>query len=393
MALILGEIVVRSCGSVDKDGNFFVNTLKCYPYQWPVKRVRERKSQRLFYFSKYHFMGYDRNLGWAPRPSSMSPGGMYIYNKDAIRTPSCDTVISKSPSQGVLRISIFGDSFVHGNEVFFKDTMGYYLEEDLKRKNINAEVLNFGVPGYGMDQAFLRWKEQGANYKASIVIFGLQLENMNRNVNLVWPILYPGTGIPFAKPRFILEQGNLSLIDVPTPYPNRLIDIMNDFSSWKLAKYEYWYEPEEYQKNILFKSKLIAFVYSWFRNYYKEHSTHSENPEKLSLKIIASFKKEVEAAGGKFYVVYLPAQQDEDMLKDKILPHPNFFKRLEEMVPVIHPEARFSLKAGDVRKFLRIHYTPKGNKIVADAIANFIIRKNDQKDKASSMCSLSEYRL
>ena len=379
IALILGEIAVRLCGHVDENGNFFVKTLRCYPYHLPVNTMRREINKYLV--SKDSYRVYDRNLGWAPRPRSKSKNGLYLYNECAIRTPSCDTVISKSPAPGVLRILIFGDSFAHGDNVSFENTWGHYLEDVLKKQNINAEVLNFGVGGYGMDQAFLRWKAEGYVYKPSIVLFGLRLEDMDRNVNLIIPV-YPGeTRMPFTKPRFVLEQGGkLSLINVPTLDPNRLVYIMNDFTSWELAKYAYWYKSTEYQENLFFRSKLIAFVYSWFKSYHKEQRTYGEDLEGLSLKIITLFKEDVEAAGGKFYVVYLPDSGAVNLLKKNKLSHAGFFKRLEGVAPVIHPEAQFLKEAVDIKSLTRGHYRSKANKAVADAVANFIIQRNNQKD-------------
>ena len=45
-----------------------------------------------------------------------------------------------------------------------------YLQHKLKDAGIRAEVLNFGVGAYGMDQAYLRWREQGKNFAPDIVI-------------------------------------------------------------------------------------------------------------------------------------------------------------------------------------------------------------------------------
>ena len=374
-ALMLCEIVTRFVGHVDEEGNFFVKKLRCYPYHMSVKA--EQRAINEYLASKDSFTIYDRNLGWAPRPGSKSRNGLYFYNEDAIRTPSSDTMISKSPSLGVIRILIFGDSFTHGDDVPFQNTWGHYLENDLKEHNINAEILNFGVGGYGMDQAFLRWKKEGRSYKPSIVIFGLQLENMKRNINLIRQIYNFSTGIPFAKPRFLLKNGNLLLINVPTPDPQRVVDIMGKFSSWELAQYEYWYKPEEYHGNVLLRSKLIAFVYSWFKSKIKGHRMHDEDSEQLSLKIITSLKEDVESAGAKFYVVYLPTRLDIKSIKrKKMIPHLNFFNKLEGVAPVIHPEASFLKEKTDIKKFIPRHYSPQANKMVADAIADFIIQRS-----------------
>ncbi len=94
-----------------------------------------------------------------------------------------------------MRIAIFGDSFAFGAQVPFEHTWGYYLENNLKEAGLNAEVLNFGVGGYGIDQAFRRWEKEGKAFSPHVVLCGFQPENVKRNVNLIRPIYAPKAGI------------------------------------------------------------------------------------------------------------------------------------------------------------------------------------------------------
>jgi len=200
-------MLVRFNGRFDEDGNFFVGNFRCYPYRMPLRSWEGKINGYLAVKDTSSFC-YDPVLGWAPRPESKSEDGLYAYNEDAIRTASCESVVFKLPKKGVLRIAIFGDSFTRGDDVTFENTWGYFLEENLRKTGINAEVLNFGVGGYGIDQSFLRWKRTGWRYHPHIVILGLQLENIKRNVNLMRPVYGPATGIPFSKSRFVLEKGS-----------------------------------------------------------------------------------------------------------------------------------------------------------------------------------------
>jgi hypothetical protein len=188
---------------------------------------------------------------------------------------------------------------------------------------------------------------------------------------LIRQICFSTTGALFSKPRFIWEQGKLSLINAPTPDPFRLVDIMNNFPSWELAKYEHWYKPEDYRENIFLKSKLAAFIYSLFSSHYKEGSVYTKDVEDLSLKIITLFKKDVESAGSKFIVVYLPLRDDVKSMKEKkVVLNPDFFKRLEKVVPVIHTQVQLSKQASDIKTLIPDHYSSQANKIVADVIAD-----------------------
>ncbi|HEY4760332.1 MAG TPA: hypothetical protein VIH42_07125, partial [Thermoguttaceae bacterium] len=82
-------------------------------------------------------------------------------------------------------------------------------------KLIGARVNNFGVGGYGTDQACLRF-EHNVQDEARIVVLCHFTENIVRNVNQFRNLLYPTSGLGF-KPRFVLdEEGKIELIPIPT---------------------------------------------------------------------------------------------------------------------------------------------------------------------------------
>ena len=70
-----------------------------------------------------------------------------------------------------------------------------------------VELLNYGVPAYGLDQAYLRYLKVGAQYHPNIVFIGYMTENFERDVNVFRP--FYGNGYPdwiFSKPRFRLRR-------------------------------------------------------------------------------------------------------------------------------------------------------------------------------------------
>ena len=89
-----------------------------------------------------------------------------------------------------------------------------------------------------MDQAFLRWRTLGVAYAPAVVVFGLQIENVKRNVNLLRPLYNRFTDLPFAKPRFVAREGQLELINVPALPPDRLAGTVANMASWPLASAE-----------------------------------------------------------------------------------------------------------------------------------------------------------
>jgi len=291
-----------------------------------------------------------------------------------------------SPPEDVLRIAIFGDSFAAGADVPFDKTWGHCLEKNLNKAGINSEVLNFGVGGYGMDQAFLRWKTLGRKFSPHIVIFGFQPENTKRNVNLIRAIFFANTGIPFTKPRFILdEKKELQLINVPTVSPEKIVDLINNVATWDMRRYEYFLNDEDYRDKIWLKSKLVAFILEIFnRLYFQINEEHffalDREPSQLTMKIIQEFKRDVEACGGKFVVVHLPIHNDLSiLLSNKKLAYSELLDKIKEENVVIHPENELVEEArkSSLDTVIRGHYTVRGYEIVGDVVAKFIIDNID----------------
>lgn len=103
--------------------------------------------------------------------------------------------------------ALFGDSFTWGQEVTPEHAYGNVLAGLM-----GCRVANYGVPGYGTDQAYLRY-EKVIKDNAPIVILGHYSENIVRNINQNRGFL---TNQPIGlKPRFILEANKLKLIPLP----------------------------------------------------------------------------------------------------------------------------------------------------------------------------------
>lgn len=108
-------------------------------------------------------------------------------------------------------VSLYGESFTFGSEVSDDEAWGNRLAARL-----DARVDNFGVGGYGTDQALLRF-QLNTNDRARVVVLGIVTENLMRNVNQYRDLLYASGGLGF-KPRFILNATNgLALVPLFTP--------------------------------------------------------------------------------------------------------------------------------------------------------------------------------
>jgi len=144
----------------------------------------------------------DPVLGW-PLPDGI---GKYEYDEIGSRL-----VPAFPNSSAKAAVSLYGDSFTWGSLVPPEYAWGNVLA-----KMIGRRVNNFGVQGYGSDQAFLRFRENESD-RAQVVILGHLGENIVRNVNQFRNLLGSDTGAVLLKPRFVVENEKLRLIDLPKP--------------------------------------------------------------------------------------------------------------------------------------------------------------------------------
>jgi hypothetical protein len=159
----------------------------------------------------YKFDVYDPSKGWSLRPNIRD---MEVFQKKILNTNSKGfrgkKEYSYTKSKDKLRILMLGDSFAFGDEVSDNETYSYYLQEILP----NTEVINLGVHGYGHDQMLILLKEEGIKYKPDIVLLGFFSIDMPRNLLKFRD---------FAKPKFILRNGELNLTGTPVPRPEDIL--------------------------------------------------------------------------------------------------------------------------------------------------------------------------
>ena len=380
--LVVAEIGVRVLGETDENGNFFIGDRKLKPYRLPVQEVSANVEILLDPDSGATTV-YDPYLGWTKKANSSKEGG-YSYNSAGIRSAPAEYPLS--PRQGVLRIAIFGDSFTHGDEVSFEGTWGYLLERKLNEAGLAAEVLNFGLPGGGMDQAYLRWLGQGKDYSPDLVILGFQAENVSRNVNLMRPLRSQG-GMIFSKPRFVLDGEGLRLINSPTVPLEELPQTVEDLAEWDLVEYEYFFDPEDYAGSLLLKSRLAALVLSLMeftpasveREQLEMYSLEAE-PAQVTIRLIQAFARDVEGSGGSFLMVHLPVQGSlARLMENRPLPYQDLVAKLDREHSLIFPDQDLvaAARAGSIESlFQQVHYSAPANEIISQALADYILAVN-----------------
>lgn len=145
-------------------------------------------------------MGPHPVYGWRMLAGVERTGAMWGATRPA-RTNSSgwrDRERAAAPAEGVRRVVVLGDSFTFG--VGADD--GDRFTELLEARRADLEVLNFGVNGYGTDQALCVLREEGLGYAPDVVVYesylGNDLVDIAHSVRHRWP-----------KPWFSVDGGAL----------------------------------------------------------------------------------------------------------------------------------------------------------------------------------------
>ncbi|OGW78603.1 MAG: hypothetical protein A2Z83_07505 [Omnitrophica bacterium GWA2_52_8] len=164
---------------------------------WELPYLRPAVSHENFHVQ------YDPDLGWVNAPNVSVPDlyrpgvGIHI-NSQSLRA---DREYTKEVPAGMTRAICLGDSF----------TMGFGVRDDqtwchlLTRISRDLETLNMGQGGYGLDQAYLRYRRDGEKFDHNIAILAFISDDIRRLASNP------------AKPNLEIENGRLIIKNTPVP--------------------------------------------------------------------------------------------------------------------------------------------------------------------------------
>lgn len=320
-------------------------------------------------YKEYHRL--DPVQGWSIRENA--EGELYSSNSIGIRGKR-EYALEK-PADVDYRIAAFGDSFTHCDDVANEYTWEHVMEQ----KDTDIEVMNFGVGGYGTDQAYIRYQRKGKPYHADIVLIGFMVENINRNVNAFVPF-YRRLSSPLTKPRFSLDDdGELVLRESKLKTRDDYIALREHQREYlkKLGEYDYYYQ-RLYLSDWDYKPFKLAYYIAvnitdpWVVDYHRQYNTSSE-PYKVTLKIIEDFYKEAEADGSKPWVVVFPEMEDVMRARrGKVKRHQPLLDAFDERdmryVDILDGFERNDMLS--IGKLFHGHYTEAGDALVAKILLN-----------------------
>jgi hypothetical protein len=265
---VLFEGVARLALSSDA---FFARIAVQDDSSWRLRWIRRHAQQGEIL---YQFDLYDPIRGWAVKPRVRGgvafPGKVLNSNSKGLRGER-EHDYEKRP--GVVRILLLGDSFTFGDEVSDDETYAARLQELLPE----AEIVNLGVHGYGHDQMLIYFEQEGVKYHADLVILGFVSIDMPRNLLEFRD---------FAKPRFTLLDGHLTLQNTPVPTPEMVLG----------AEFR--------------RSKLLDLLEIARQSLRWKSAANERQAETITTAILDRLASQVKAAGGVPVFVYLPMPED-----------------------------------------------------------------------------------
>ena len=263
----------------------------------------------------------DTLLGWSIRPNAVVRARMDVDPLPALPKPVYANYRSTAQqlrgdrwydtlrAPDMTRWAAFGDSFVHGDETDEGHQWTRLLEAD------HQEVMNFGVPGFGFDQAYLRYQRDGRRFHPSVVLIGVYPEDVPRGVN-VWHPFYDGNyGVPSAKPRFELDGDSLRLLPNPlaTGYEPLLRNPTGTLT--RIGEADYFYQVRE--RAGPFDRSALVRLGKLFRRIVREQRDGlllantlpaDSPPVRLALATLDAFAADVRADGATPILVIFPAR-------------------------------------------------------------------------------------
>ena len=363
LVMITLEVSLRLISHSVKEGEA-VNGTVLLPKEWDkmVLHFRENPTLRS---NPYPYVVYDDLMGWTIGPNRRSADSLYASSLEGIRAPHTDVTFAEAT--GKTRIALVGDSYTFGEEVAYEHTWGYFLEQALGPE---FQILNFGVPAYGIDQAYLRFEKDVRMWKPNIVILGFINHDLIRTMS-VYPFLRFSTWyLPFSKPRFILRDGVLERINVP-PLPPEAIFSREAISELPFLDYDSGYKPGDWQKRLYHLFSIARLFDSYFPSWsVKSPDVSDKATVSVNAAVLEAFIRSATQIGAIPIVAYFPQEELQvarSVSMGKLVLH-------EADIAYTDPTPCL-LELDSADRFLLNHYSPQANEKVARCLHDVVIQK------------------
>jgi hypothetical protein len=382
ICLLVGEVTVRLL-SVQIPAGFMVGETTLRPFMWKEasRRFKEKFAMPAptppFRDDDSRLKVFDDRLGWAYRSNRRSDKGLYCTKELGIRGSCNDGTSSNRVDE--YRIALVGNSFTFGQEVPYEESWGGRLEESL---GPDVRVLNFGVTGYSVAQAFLRYERDVRPTHPDVVILGFINDDLLRTRRIYQILSFPTWGAPKAHPRFVLNNGQLVLLNVPLPTPDAIVTY-SSVRDLPFIEYDSGYDPVEWEGPYWTPfqySMLFRFVTSWYSHSEKKDMTRSdEEMFAVNAEIFQAFVRLAESEGSIPMVMFLPSYEDLDRKRHNFEGYLPLGIRVLETSGVKYLDARTCFQKVEYEDYFEPvyldpsrHYSSQGNATISQCLTPMV---------------------
>jgi hypothetical protein len=270
-----------------------------------------------------------KNKGWQPKRDQFG----------ARLTPDSRKSLTPNGTRKEYCTSAYGDSFTWGAEVGGDESWPYVLSTFL-----GCPVGNFGVGGYGTDQAYIRYQQNQLD-NAKVVFLNHLSENIMRNVGQFRSLVLgydADRDMRMYKPRYILSrEGELQLIELPSIAAQNYIDALINPEDY--LPYEYFLPGKNTGQTKLKFPYTLALLgilnhfhiraaregKPWYMDFYEPD--HPSNGLQVTANILLTFNETAKKRGQAPIVTVIPTGGDlEYFVEHKLWPYQNLIDLLHE---------------------------------------------------------------
>jgi len=341
------------------------------------------------------FIRYDPDVGhvFVPNLRARIPGEdgghLVVTNSTGFRS---DFEYAK-PKPSHFRILMFGDSYTAGdnvaNENRYSDQLG---------KMLDAEVQNYGVSGSGTDQHLLIYRKFAKDVEADLVVLCVQIDSFNRIQVSHRPVIDRVTRkrLLVPKPYFRLVDGRLELHQVPVPMErpeDRDASTGKNQADW-LGRARDWYlkfPGLQGLRNSPFFRELGTRAIQGIKRRAANPYPDIESPDTPGWRLMEAILRQFVAEIHPRPVVIVPIPTQEFFQDGRKPIYQALFERLDAPSKGVHvcdvstPMVRLPWAVRQTLGYeIGGHFTPVGNRVVAEHLASFIKSRGLIPDRDSS---------
>lgn len=365
LCLAVLEIGVRIIARPDPLGARVASTI-LLPYEWPALVSANREMLKRNSLPDAFFIP-DKMLGWAVGSARRSRDGLYVSSREGLRSRVQGESLVDAPRDG--RIALFGNSFAFSEEVAYADSLAPKLEAALAP---GSRVLNFGVPGYGVDQAVLRARYSIPDWSPRVALLTFIEDDLYR-VGNIYAFLKVDWGLPVSKPRFVLRDGNLTLLNSPVLGGEDLFGRSTIFEL-PILDHEIEFQAQRWRQHPLHAFYLLRLLNGLFPTWpARGEAVTEEAIAAVSTSVITDFARATASAGVTPVIAYLPTSGDYSPGGRRVLKRRVLGDLAAANVPVADLTDCIAERVERQDLFVAGgHYTGRGNKAVAECLAPLV---------------------